>query len=102
MERVLTLSFQLKDGKFSKDQGQVVGKVMPDGKVQGTDYQFDPSEIHGGVAVTTNGKLEKIDEDTLFNPATGSYFEKSRSGKGYFDRVNKKFVKVWNTLEEDG
>ena len=93
--KALTISFQLVDGKFVPDKGQAVGKVLPDGRIEGTVYQFTDRQIRGGIAITTNANLRIVDEDTLENPATHDIFERTRKGTGFFSPVSKKFVRMW-------
>lgn len=93
--KALTIGFSLVDGKFVPDQGQAVGRVTADGHIEGTVYQFTDRQVRGGIAITTNANLRIVDEDTLENPATGAIFEKTKKGTGFFDIVNKKFVKMW-------
>ena len=93
--KALTIGFSLVDGKFVPDKGQAVGKVLPDGRIEGTDYQFTDRQIRGGVAITTNSNLQIIDDDTLQNPVTGAIFERTKKGNGFFDIATKKYVKLW-------
>lgn len=76
-----------------KDAHTPVGKVTPDGKIEGTDYKFKRRGIRGGgVAYTTHSELARTTDGKVVNPATGEEFVPTRSGKGLFSRVSRVFV----------
>jgi hypothetical protein len=103
-EIVHSMTFKItEDGKFVEHPGQVVGRVLPNGRVENTSYQFPEGSIGGGVAITKNATLERVDEETLINPATLRRFNKTRKGTGYFSRIgdDKVFIKDYYQELED-
>jgi hypothetical protein len=97
MERIFGIAFSLKDKKFQKMTPQVVGKVLADGTIEGTDYSFGDGgkTIKGGVAYTTNSTLVEDDGD-MVNPATKERFEPTKKGTGYWNPVSKTWIKCLN------
>lgn len=97
--RALAIAFKNNSGTFTPFEGDVVGKVLGNGTVEGTDYRFDPTKINGGVAITRNSSLEIQEDGSLRNPATGDVFTETKKRTGYYSQKSKVFVKVWNTQE---
>jgi hypothetical protein len=98
-ERVFARASLIVKGKFIDHPGTVVGKVLPDGRIENTPYKFK-SEIRGGVAVTTNSTLI-IDGDDLVNPATGERFKPTKRATGFFSWLTQCFIKPYAKYDDE-
>lgn len=81
-------------GKFLEHPGRFVGKVLPDGTIEGTPYKFK-REIRGGDTYTRNCTLI-VDGDDLVNPATGERFKPTKKGTGFFSWLTQCFVRPYH------
>jgi hypothetical protein len=98
-ERIHSRSSVVVNGKFVDHPGTVVGKVTPEGKVEGTDYAFKRS-IRGGVAITQNNVTVKQGKD-LVNPATHERFKPTRKGTGFWSALTHTLIKPFLTEKDE-
>jgi hypothetical protein len=88
----------LREGHFEAPTAIVIGQVLPDGTILGTDYKFEPGTICGGIAMTENHALAVVDDRHLENPATGEVFTLTKKGNAYFDKATGWLVKPYCIL----
>ena len=81
--------------KWYHFNGYEIGRVLPDGRIENTDYRFKRRGIRGGIAVTKYSRLIRTSNSHLKNPATGDVFKETKKKTGYWNKDRQCFVKPY-------
>lgn len=80
----------------------VVGPVLPDGRIKGTDERFKRRRVNGGLAVGVPGsRVERVDETRLFDPVRKETYSLTRKGTGYYNGQSGRFLQVMAEVVND-